>query len=141
MASVNHSSQSQTPKPFLPQTAVLDEPDTLDTDDVPVVPNEDHFESSEDSDGSVVEILDGGSDVDIYEESELAKFSKMLFDAQKKALTEEKAKGKKRKAYTGHSQSTAYRQKRFRTSLAAKGFPTLDGFAKWVKSKKKQETC
>jgi hypothetical protein len=79
MACVNHSSQSQTPEPFLSQTAVLDEPDTLG---VPVTPNEDHL----DSEGSIVENLDGGSDVDIYEESELEKFSRILFDTQKRAL-------------------------------------------------------
>jgi hypothetical protein len=129
MACVNHPSQSQTPEPFLPQTAVLDEPDTLD---VPVMPNEDHL----DSEGSIMEILDGGSDVDIYEESELEKFSRILFDAQKSALAQKKEKGKKWKSYTGRSRSIAYCQKCFRTSLPAKRFLTLDGFAKWVESKK-----
>jgi hypothetical protein len=62
------------------------------------VPNEDN-----DSKGSNVEIFDSGSDVDIYEEAELMKFSRMLLNAQKKAQAEEKAKGNKRKTYNGCS--------------------------------------
>lgn len=56
-----------------------------------------------DTKGSVVEIFDGGSDMDICEETELMKFSRMLSDAQKRAQAEEKAKGNKWKTYTGHS--------------------------------------
>jgi hypothetical protein len=51
------------------------EPGTLDTNDVPIMSNED-VES--DFEGSSVEILDSGSDTDICEESELTKFSRML---------------------------------------------------------------
>jgi hypothetical protein len=60
--------------------AVL-EPDTLDTGDIPIVPNEDGPEGSDSSDSSDVEIFDDGSDTDIHEETELEKFSKMLFTA------------------------------------------------------------
>ncbi len=52
--------------------------------------------------GSSLEILDSGSDVDICKENEPAKFSRMLFDAQKKALAAEKASRNKWKSYTGH---------------------------------------
>jgi hypothetical protein len=61
----------------------------LDIDDVSTLSNEDE----DDSKGSNVEILDGGSDIDICEEeAELEIFSRMLYKAQKKALTKEKAK-------------------------------------------------
>ena len=60
--------------------AVLNEPDTLDTNDVPTMPND----NDTDSEGSIVEILNSGSDMDICVESELTKFSRMLFDAQKR---------------------------------------------------------
>ena len=45
--------------------------------------NDDDFE---DSKGSDVEILEGGSDVDIYEETKLMKFSRMLQGQQAKNL-------------------------------------------------------
>ena len=111
MASVSHPSQRQTPKPILPQTKVLDEPDTSDTDNVYALPNED-------SDGSDVEILDGGSDIDICEETELAKFSQMLHEAQKEALTKEQAKGNKWKTYSGRSRTTKHHQKHLQIDLA-----------------------
>ena len=57
-----YPSQSQTAEPLLLQTAVLDEPDTSDTNDNPL-PNEVDI----DSEGSCVEILDAGSDTDICE--------------------------------------------------------------------------
>jgi hypothetical protein len=60
--------------------AVL-EPDTLDTGDIPIVPNEDGPKGSDSSDSSDVELFDDGSDTDIHEETELEKFSKMLFTA------------------------------------------------------------
>jgi hypothetical protein len=62
---ISHPSRIQTTETLLPQTAVLDEPDTLDTDNPPTIP-------SDDSEGSSVEIIDGGSDLDICEETELA---------------------------------------------------------------------
>jgi hypothetical protein len=107
----------------------VDEPDALDT----IMPNEDDNES----DDSSLEILDSGSDTDICEESELAKFSKMLSDAQKKALAKEKAQGKKRKRYTGHSRTTAYRRKVCRNKLAAQGFLSVTRF--WAMSQKSAE--
>ena len=85
--------------------AVFNEPDMMDADNIPTVPNGDNS----DSEDSMVKILDAGSDVDIHEETKLIKFSRMLFDAQKRALAEEKAKGKKQKTYNGSSQATAYR--------------------------------
>jgi hypothetical protein len=118
-------------EPDLPfAAAVLDEPDTLDRDDAMLNDNGD------DSEGSSIEILDGGSDTDIYEESELAKFSRMLSDAQKRAREKEKAQGKKRKTYNGHSRTTAYRQKRVQKNHAAKGFLPLRDFMKLMESKK-----
>jgi hypothetical protein len=83
--------------------AVFDEPDTLDRDDAMLNNNKN------DSNGSSIEILDGGSDTNIYKESKLAKFSRMLSDTQKRAREKEKAQGKKWKTYNGHSQTTAYR--------------------------------
>jgi hypothetical protein len=92
---------------LIPQMAVLDEPNTLDPghDDVLTMPNE-HDSDSKDSKGSKgsdVEILDGSSDTDIHEETELIKFSEMLCDAQEKAQEKVKAKGNKRKTYDRHS--------------------------------------
>ena len=53
--------QIQTAEALLHQTAVLDRPDTLDLDtiDVPIIT------SDNDSEGSCVEIVDGGSDTDV----------------------------------------------------------------------------
>ena len=99
MASVSHPFQHQTSETTLPQTEILDEPNILDTDDVPTLSNE----NEDDSEGFDVEILDSGSDVDIFEESQLKRFSRMLYKAQKKALAKEKAKGNKWKSYSGHS--------------------------------------
>jgi hypothetical protein len=104
--------------------------------DIPTIPNEN---DSEDSEGSNVEILDGASDVDIYEETELIKFSRMLCDAQKKALEEEKRMGNKRKTYNGDSQTTAYRRKRYRSDLAAKGYLPVHEFMKQIEAKKKND--
>ena len=117
-----YPSPSQTSEPLLPQTAVFDEPTTLDTDDVPNILNKVPNEDLDDSEGSCVKILDGGSDADICEETELMRFSKMLRDTQERALVEEKAKQKKQKTYDGSSQSTAYRQKRHQKKLAAQGY-------------------
>jgi hypothetical protein len=135
MASVSHPSQSQTSETIFPKTDVLDEPDTLDTDDVPTLPNEDE----DDSEGSDVEILDGGSDIDICEETELEKFSRMLHEAQKKALAKEKAKGNKRKTYSGHSRTTRHRQKCFQIDLAAQGYLPVHDFMKRMEAQKKKE--
>ena len=82
----------------------VEEPDTLDTSNVPSVPSD-----SDDNSDSSVEILDSGSDTDICEETELARFSRILRDAQIKALAEENVKGKKRKTFSGKSWTTAYR--------------------------------
>jgi hypothetical protein len=76
--SIGHPSLSQTSEILLPQMAVLNEPDTADADDVP---NEGDASDNSNSEGSSVEILDGGSDADIHEETELMKFSRMLCDA------------------------------------------------------------
>lgn len=97
----------------------VDEPDMLDPNDKPIMLNEDDNEST--GFKSSLEIFDSGSDTDICEESELSKFSKMLFDAQKKALAEEKARGKKQKSYTGHSRATMYHQKHHQKYLATQG--------------------
>ena len=129
---VHLSPFSNPEKTFLPQTAVFDEPNTLDTDAVPTIP------SDSDSENSSVEILDGGSDVDICEETELARFSRILHDAQKKAQAEN-AKRKKRKTYSGHSQTTAHHQKCSRNDLAAKGYLSVHVFMKKMGSKKKME--
>jgi hypothetical protein len=128
--SFSHPLRSQTFETLLPQMA---EPDTLDTNDVPIMSNED-VES--DSEGSGVEILDSGSDTDICEESELTKFSRMLSDAQKIALAKEKARGNKRKTYTGHSRTTSYRFKRQRSDLAAQGYLPVHEFMEQMKSQK-----
>jgi hypothetical protein len=74
----------------------VNEPDTLGADDIPTIPTDN------DSEGSSVEIFNGGSDAEIFEETDLSRFSRILRDAQKKALAEN-AKGNKRKAYTGCS--------------------------------------
>lgn len=75
-----------------------------------------------------MEILDGGLDTvtlaDIREETELTKFSRTFCEMQKKALAEEKAKGNKRKTYTGRSRTTAFRQKRFQSKPCCTGIPT-----------------
>jgi hypothetical protein len=109
--------------------AVLDEPDTLDTDDVPTIPSVDN------SKGSSVEILDGASDTDICEETELTRFSRILDDAQKRALAEN-AKQNKRKTYSGRSQATTRRRKRYQSDLAAKGYLSVPDFMKRMESKK-----
>jgi hypothetical protein len=134
--SIDHPSLSQTSEILLPQTAVLDEPDTADADDVP---NEGDASDNSDSKGSSVEILDGGSDADIHEETELMKFSRMLCDAQKKAQAEERAKGKKRKPYNGHSCATEDHQKRYRRDLAAQGYLPVQEFMKQMGAQKKEE--
>jgi hypothetical protein len=103
------------------------------------MPNEDDdvSEGFEDSD---VEILDEGSNVDIYEESELMKFSRMLCDAQKRALAEEKkAKGIKRKTYDGNSQATMYRRKRYQSDLAAQGYLLVPEFMKLIDTRKEKD--
>lgn len=105
-------------------------------DDVLTMSNK---EDDEDSEGSSVEILDGGSSADIYKETELTKFSKMLFDAQKRALAEEKAKSNKRKTYNGHSRTTAHRRKRYQSDLAARGFLPVHEFMKRVEAQKNKE--
>ena len=87
----------------------------------------------------MVEILDAGSDVDIYEETELIKFSRMLFDAQKRALAEEKAKGKKQKTYNVSSWATAYCRKRHHKDLVAWGQLSVPNFMKWREAKRKEE--
>ena len=128
--------RSQTPESLLPQTKVLDEqhePNTLDTDNV--VPNED----DDDFEGSSVEILDGCSDTDIREESELTRFSRMLCEAQEKALAEEKVKGNKQKSYTGHSQATAYRQKQIQTDNAAQGYFPVHEFMRRIQLQKSEK--
>jgi hypothetical protein len=114
--------------------AVLDEPNTLDSFDLPTVPNEDDLDSD-----SSVEILDGGSDTDIDDKAELTTFSKMLCDAQKKALADEKAMGNKRKTYNGHSRTTAYRWKRHRRDLATQGYLPIHEFMKRMEEKKKRK--
>jgi hypothetical protein len=151
----------QSPELLLPQTAVVDEPDTLDQNDVPTIPNEVDFvpfmesersesersesersndpsaESESESDGSSVEIVDNASDAEICEETELEKFSRFLHDAQQAALANEKANGNKRKNYKGDSRTTLYRRKRFRNDLAAKGFLPVHEFMKRMAEKKK----
>jgi hypothetical protein len=127
-------SQSQTSETLLPQMAVLDEPNTLDTFNLPIVPNKDDSDSD-----SSVEILDGGSNVDIDDETELTTFSKMLCDAQKKALVVEKAMGNKRKMYNGHSRMTAYRRKRHQCDLATQGYLPAHEFMKCMEEQKKEE--
>ena len=107
----------------------------MDADNIPAVPNG----VNSDSDDSVVEILDAGSDTDISEETELIKFSKMLSDAQKKAQAEEKAKGKKRKTYDGSSRATAYRRKQRRRDLVAWGQLSVPEFMKWREAKRTKE--
>jgi hypothetical protein len=128
---ISHPSQIQTTETLLPQTAVLDEPDTLDTDNPPTIP-------SDDSEGSSVEIIDGGSDLDICEETELARFSRILCDAQKKALAEN-AERSKRKTYSGQSRTTAHRRKRNRIDLAAKGYLSVHEFMRKMSLKKQTE--
>ena len=122
-------SRSQTSEALLPQMADLN---TLDAGNIPTMPNE--FDVIVDSKGSGVEIVDSGSDADICKEAELTKFSRMLCDAQKRALAEEKA-GKKWKSYTGHSRATEYRRKRVQKDLAAQGYLPLHKVWKWVASK------
>lgn len=92
--------------------------------DVPTIPNED----DDNSEGSSVEILDGGSDLDICEETELTRFSRILHEAQKRALEEEKEKGNKRKTYNGRSRTTAYRRKRHQKDLHAQGYRPIDEY-------------
>jgi hypothetical protein len=134
----NNASESQSPEPFLPQAAVVVEPDTSDDNCVPTIPNEDRFDSgSSESEGFSVEIIDSGSDVETCE-TELEHFSRILRDAQKVALEEEKKKGKKRKTYTGASRTTLYRRKRFWDDLAAKGFLPIDEFMKQIQGQSGQ---
>ena len=85
-----------------------------------------------------MEILDGGSDADICNETELTRFSKMLQDAQKAALAKKKAKGFKRKKFDGHSASTVYRQKCVRDNLAAMGYLPVPKFMKQMEAQKKE---
>ena len=106
--------------------AVFDESDIMDANNIPTVPNGDNS----DSEDSMVKILDASSDVDIYEETELIKFSRMLFDAQKRALEEEKAKGKKQKTYNGSSWATAYCRKWHHKDLVAWGQLSVLNFMK-----------
>lgn len=134
MVNVINPSSNQTSETILPQTEVLDEPDTLDADNVPTLPNED-----DSSDSSDVEILDGGSDVDIREETDLEKFSRMLHEAQKKASAKEKVKGNKQKMFSGHSRTTRYRQKRFRDNLATQGYLPVYEFMKQMAQKKEEK--
>ncbi|KAI0275615.1 hypothetical protein BGY98DRAFT_991520, partial [Russula aff. rugulosa BPL654] len=125
-ASIQNLSQARRKKNKPINIYVLDGPDTLDTDNA--MPNN----NGDDSEGSSssIEILDGDRDTDICEETELAKFSRILRDAQKRAMEEEKAKGKKRKTYNGRSQKTAYRWKRVQRDHASKGFLPVDAFMK-----------
>ena len=94
----------------------VDEPNVLNPNDDPIMLNENDNEST--GFESSLEVFDSGSNTNICEESELTKFSKMLFDAQKKALAEEKVRGKKQKNYTGHSRAMVYHQKRHWECLA-----------------------
>jgi hypothetical protein len=123
--------------------AVLDEPNTLDPghDNVLTMPNEHDSDSkdSKDSKGFDLEILDGGSDTDIREETELIKFSRMLCDAQEKAQEKEKAKDKKRKTYDRRSRTTAYRWKRYRSDLAAQGYLPVHEFMKQMDTQKRKD--
>jgi len=98
---------------------------------IPTTPNEDDVNTE----GSIVEILSGGSNPDICEETELTKFSRMLCDAQKRALEAEKAKGNKRKPYKGDSRTTAYRRKRYQGKLSAQGYLPIHEFVKRMASK------
>lgn len=61
--------------------AVLNELNTLDTNNPLTI-------LSDDFKGSNVKILNGDSDADICEETELARFIRILCDAQKRALAE-----------------------------------------------------
>jgi hypothetical protein len=105
--SISHPSQIQTAETLLPQTAVLNEPDTLDTVDVPTIM------SDSDSEESCVEIIDGGSDADIYKETALTRFSRILHDAQKKAQVEDVVKGNKWKTFNGNLRSNIYYWKHY----------------------------
>lgn len=120
--------------------AVFDEPDALDTldsvDAFDVPSGTMPYKDDDDDEGSCVEILDSGSDVDICEESELAKFSRILFTAQKRAMEAEAARGTKRKTHTGRSRTTAYRRKRYRSHLAAQGQLSVPEFMKLMESRK-----
>jgi hypothetical protein len=109
----------------------------LDPDNVPIINLNDSDSDSDNS--STVEILDSGSDTDICEETELMKFSRILSDAQKKALAEEKAKGKKRKTYQGLSRTTIYRQNKRRKDLTAQGHLPIDEFMERMVAHKKKE--
>ena len=67
--------------------------------------------SGDDSEGSSMAILDcssDGGDPDMICKDELTRFSKMLIDAQRNTLAEEKARGNKQKTYTRHSRTTTY---------------------------------
>ena len=92
---------SQTSETLLLQMAVLDEPDMLD-------PNNALDEDFKGSGSSNVKIVDSGSNVEICEETELMNFSRILCDAQQAALAVERAKGIKKKTYTGVSWTTAW---------------------------------
>ena len=125
MASPPLTPSRQTIEPILPfAVAALDEPDKLDTNDAMPNNNDwsgitildgDESEGSsieildgdetkvssvesldEDSEGSCVEIIDGPDDINTEIcETEMEKFSRMLRDAQKRAIEEEKKKGNK----------------------------------------------
>lgn len=148
-----HQNVSQPRVPSVPQNYLLTvhdivdpesdnlESDTLDADDdhIPTTPNEVQGSDNEsESSSSCVEILDGGGmtgidmgrDIRVREETKLTKFSRTLCELQKKALEEEKAKGNKRKTYTGRSHRTASRQKRFQSNLAAQGYLPVHEFMK-----------
>ena len=110
----------------------------MDTDNIPTVPNEVNSDSK-DFEDSIVEILDAGSDVNIYKETKLENFSRMLFNAQKRAQKEKKAKGKKWKTYNGSSQATAYCRKWHCKDLVASGQLSVLDFIKWREAKRKEE--
>jgi hypothetical protein len=96
-------------------------------------------DEDDDSDSSCLEILDGGSDMDICEESELARFSQMLSNAQKNALAKKAAKGNKRKTYNGRSRTTVNHKKHFQKDLAAQGFLSVHGYRDYINAKKEKE--
>ncbi|KAI0272807.1 hypothetical protein BGY98DRAFT_936650 [Russula aff. rugulosa BPL654] len=72
--------------------AVFDEPNTLDRDDAILNNNRN------DAEGSSIEILNDGNNTDIYKESKLVKFSRMLGNTQKKAREKENCKSFKENA-------------------------------------------
>ena len=109
--------------------AVLNELDMLDPNNAP----------NEDSEGSNVEIVDSGSNVEICEETELMKFSRILHDAQQAALAVERAKRIKNKTYTGVLQTTAWHRKHHQGDLAAQGFLAVHEFMKMTNEPKEKK--